>query len=128
MLKLIFCIRRKAELSREEFQRIWRREHGELALSLAGATGMVRYIQSRTIRSLDDADAPSAEARELEAEYDGVSECWWESAEAFAAAMATPEAQEAARRLRADEERFIDHRRSAMFWVEEDEILPLKIV
>ena len=126
MLKLIYCISRKPGLSRAEFQKIWRKEHGALALKLSKAMGMVRYVQSHTYEPF--ASEPSfEETRDLAQDYDGVSECWWESAAAFEGAMATPEGQAAAAAMQADERRFIDHDSSTMFFVEENELLPLAI-
>ena len=85
---------------------------------------MVRYVQSHTF--VPFANAPSYdETRELAQDFDGVSECWWESAEAFQAAMATPEGQTAAAAMQEDERRFINHDTSTMFFVEENELLPL---
>ena len=36
MIKLVFCCRRRPELSREEFQRTWLDRHGPLVRSLRG--------------------------------------------------------------------------------------------
>jgi len=44
-----------------------------------------------------------------------VAELWWESRDDLEAALGTPEAQEAARALLEDEERFIDLARSALW-------------
>lgn len=124
MLKLIYCIRRKDGLDRAQFQKIWREEHGALAVRLAKDMGMVRYVQSHTVEPF--ADAPSYdETWELAQGFDGVSECWWKSAAAFEAAMATPEGQTAAAAMQEDERRFINHDTSTMFFVEENELLPL---
>ncbi len=56
MVKLVFCVRRKPELTREEFQRYWLDEHGPLVRSLREAQpGLRRYVQSHTI------DIPASE-------------------------------------------------------------------
>ncbi|MGC6472224.1 MAG: EthD domain-containing protein [Parvibaculales bacterium] len=124
VLKLIYCIRRKDGLDRAQFQKIWREEHGALALQLAEDMGMVRYVQSHTFEPFT-AEPSFDETRDLAQDFDGVSECWWESSDAFQAAMATPEGEAAAAAMQADERRFIDHDRSTMFFVEENELLPL---
>ena len=56
------------------------------------------------------------ESRGAEEPYDGVAELWWDSREDMEAALAAPEAQQAARELLEDEQRFIDLGRSAL-WI-----------
>ncbi|TMA88833.1 MAG: EthD family reductase, partial [Deltaproteobacteria bacterium] len=55
--------------------------------------------------------------------YDGVAELWWESREALAAAIATPEGQRAGEELLDDERRFIDLARSPLWLAEEHPIV-----
>lgn len=52
MIKLVFCLRRREGLSREEFQRYWLEQHGPLVRSHADVLGIRRYIQ---VHSIDDA-------------------------------------------------------------------------
>ncbi|MGB0318481.1 MAG: EthD domain-containing protein, partial [Pseudomonadales bacterium] len=51
MLRLIYLLRRKPELSREAFQRYWRDQHGPLVASFATTLGIQRYVQ---VHSIDD--------------------------------------------------------------------------
>jgi len=118
MIKLVYCLRRLPELSREEFQRYWRETHGPLVRERATVLGIQRYVQVHTL------DGPLNEAlrasRGSEPEiYDGVAELWWENAEALAAGTSTPEGRLAARELFEDEKRFIDFARSVVFVAEE---------
>jgi uncharacterized protein (TIGR02118 family) len=112
MIKLVFCLRRLPHLSREEFQRYWREEHGPLVRAAAPALRITRYVQVHSV------DTPLAEGlRRLRGgpeAYDGVAELWWESAEDLAVAGATPEGRAAGRRLLEDERRFIDLARSTV--------------
>ncbi|MGH7417889.1 MAG: EthD domain-containing protein, partial [Candidatus Rokuibacteriota bacterium] len=48
MIKLVFCLRRLPNLSREEFQRYWLDTHGPLVRQLAPALGVKRYVQVHT--------------------------------------------------------------------------------
>jgi len=117
VIKLIYCLRRLPSLSLEEFQRYWREQHGPLVRSHADTLRIKRYVQSHTLPGgLTDAVRASRGAAEP---YDGVAELWWESAEDFAAANATPEGRDAARALLDDERTFIDFARSAL-WVAEE--------
>jgi uncharacterized protein (TIGR02118 family) len=112
MIKLVFCLRRLPHLSREEFQRYWREEHGPLVRAAAPALRIARYVQVHA------AETPLAEALRRQRggpeAYDGVAELWWDSAEDLAAGGATPEGRAAGRRLLEDEKRFIDLARSTV--------------
>jgi uncharacterized protein (TIGR02118 family) len=109
MIRLVFCLRRRPELSLEEFSRTWLDDHGPLVASLRSTLRIARYVQSHRI------DDPAAEQRMssardgvMEAPYDGVAELWWESEAEFAAASTTPEGRAAGKALLDDERRFID--------------------
>ena len=117
MVKLVFCLRRLPHLSREEFQRYWRETHGPLVRTHAGALRIRRYVQ---VHTLDDPlqDALRASRGGPEA-FDGVAELWWESRTEFAAAIADPAGQQAARELLDDERRFIDLASSPL-WIGEE--------
>ena len=117
MIKLVFCVRRRAEMSREEFQRYWRERHAPLVREAAAALGIRRYVQAHTLTSpVNDGLRRGRGAPE---EFDGVAELWFESLDALTAAGATPEGRAASRRLLEDERRFIDLARSPV-WVAEE--------
>lgn len=113
MIRLVFLLRRRPELTLEEFQRVWRDEHGPLVASHQGALGILRYTQSHR---LDDPanDAMAAARGGMEPPYDGVAELWWASEEALAGG--SPEAGAA---LLEDERRFIDLAASPLWLAEE---------
>ena len=100
MVKLIYCINRKPDMSVEEFQRYWREVHGSIAARIPGVR---RYVQSHVVPSTYQPDSPPA--------YDGAAELWFDSLEAFQEAMRSPEVRAAVE----DERNFIDH--SKVFWV-----------
>ncbi len=113
MLKLVFPLRRLPTLSREQFQKYWYETHGPLVRQHAQALRIRRYVQLHTLD--DPINAALRESRGAQEPYDGVAELWWESRDDLEAALGTPEAQEAARALLEDEERFIDLARSALW-------------
>jgi uncharacterized protein (TIGR02118 family) len=121
MVKLVYCIRRREDVSPEEFHRYWLEEHGPLVRSVAGAIGAVRYVQSHTVAP--ELNAVLRESRGSAEPYDGITEVWWESLDALQASMGTPESQDAQRRLLEDESAFIDVARSAVFMTEEHTIV-----
>jgi len=122
MIKLVYCLRRRPELSRDEFQRYWRQTHGPLVRERAGALGIKRYVQVHTLDSPLN-EALRASRGSAGEPFDGVAELWWDSAESLAAATATEEGRRAAQELLADEGRFIDVERSVIFVAEEHPVL-----
>jgi uncharacterized protein (TIGR02118 family) len=117
VIKLVFCLRRLPHLSREEFQRYWYDRHAPLVRAHAATLGIRRYVQTHTLpHPLNDALRASRGGPDA---CDGVGELWWDSAEALAAVIATPEGRAAGAALLDDERRFIDLARSPLFVAEE---------
>ena len=121
MVKLVFVIRRRAELSPEEFHRYWLEEHGPLARRLLESLGARRYVQTHTTGG--ELNAALAAPRGTAEAYDGVAEIWWDSLEHLLAAAGSEEGQRANATLTEDEARFIDFERSSIFVTEEHVIL-----
>lgn len=121
MVKLVFVIRRRQELSSEEFHRYWLEEHGPLARRLLDSLGARRYVQMHTTGG--DLNAALAGPRGTAEAYDGIAEIWWDSLDAFIAAAGSEEGQRANETLTADEARFIDFARSSLFLAEEHSLL-----
>ncbi len=121
MIKLVFSLRRRPEMTREEFQAYWRDQHAPLVARHAGALRIRRYVQTHA-RSSELAAAQSA-ARGSEPDvYDGQAELWWDSLDDVAAAVSTPEGRQAAIDLLEDEQRFIDLARSPL-WIGEEHVV-----
>jgi uncharacterized protein (TIGR02118 family) len=121
MVKLVFCLTRRSDLTEEEFHRTWRDEHAPLVRSQAAALGIRRYVQSHAAHpALSDALAAT---RHTPARYDGVAELWFDSVDALVAATTTSEGVAAGDVLLTDERRFIDHERSPIFMVEEHDVI-----
>jgi uncharacterized protein (TIGR02118 family) len=120
MLKLVFAIRRRADLSAEEFHRYWLEEHGPLAGGLLEALGARRYVQAHTAQP--ELNVGLAATRGTIEALDGLAEIWWDSLDAFLAASTSEEGRAAGETLMEDEARFIDFERSSLFVTEEHEI------
>ncbi|MEM9480502.1 MAG: EthD domain-containing protein [Verrucomicrobiota bacterium] len=119
MIKLVMCLSRRSNLSREEFQDYWLNKHGPFFQSKSGIMRAKKYVQAHTIESpLNEGFRVS---RGLMQEYDGVAEVWFESEEALMEAMSSEEAQQLGIELLEDEENFIDHSKSSAFIVKEHE-------
>lgn len=121
MIKLVYCIHRRADLSFDAFSRTWLEDHAPLVRRYAAAIRCVRYVQSHS--QLPGLNAVLQASRDMPGGYDGITELWWPSLSAFEDGMQQPEAIEAGRALKHDEARFIDFHRSTMFLTQEHEIL-----
>jgi uncharacterized protein (TIGR02118 family) len=121
MLKLVFCLRRRPELSREEFQRYWREHHAPLVRRHAETLGIRRYVQLHTLESsLNDALARPRQGPEP---FDGIAELWWDDTDALAASARGDAGRAASRALIEDERRFIDFSASPIWIAEEHEVV-----
>jgi uncharacterized protein (TIGR02118 family) len=121
MVKLVFCLRRRSDISAEEFHRYWGQDHAALVTGYAEVLGIRRYVQLHT--EPGPANAALAASRGAPEPYDGIAELWFDDAEALAASAATEEGMAAAIELAHDEERFIDHSRSPLFVAAEQVII-----
>ncbi len=120
MIKLVYCIKRKASVPEAEFYRYWLEDHGPKVKSVAAACGAVRYVQSHTI--LPEVNAGFRASRGLAAGYDGITEIWFESETSMTQALGTPEGVAAAKLLLDDESTFIDFAASSIFMTQEHSI------
>ena len=116
MIKIVFCLRRRAGMTRAEFQAYWRDVHAPLVQKNAQLLGICRYVQCHT---MDDATfARFAQTRGDHPAYDGVAEIWQSDARGSAA-----ERRHAAQELLDDERRFIDLGQSPLFFTQEHEVV-----
>ena len=126
MIKLIFCLKRKPELSLEEFQSYWRNTHAPLVKQHAETLGIRRYVQCHSLGSEADTPLRVSRAGSLDAApeiYDGVAELWFDSLEHLAAQASDPDAVAAGKILLEDEAKFIDLENSPLWFAEEHEII-----
>jgi uncharacterized protein (TIGR02118 family) len=124
MIKLVFSLKRRPEMTREEFQARWRDHHAPLVARHAEALRIRRYVQTHARAS--ELGAAQSAARGSEAdEYDGQAELWWDSLDDVVAAASTPAGRQAALELLEDERRFIDLEHSPLWIGEEHEVIPL---
>src|SRR6476659_8980366 len=121
MIQLVFVIRRRKDMSPEEFHRYWLEEHGPLARGLLEGLGARRYVQTHTLDS--DLNHALAESRGTLEAYDGVAEISWDSLDALVAAVGSEEWQRANETLAEDAARFIDFEQSSLLVAEEHTVL-----
>jgi uncharacterized protein (TIGR02118 family) len=122
MIKLVFTLRRREDLTREEFQRYWREQHAPLVKRHADALQIRRYVQVHA-RETDLDDAIAGPRGSEPRAYDGVAELWWDSLEELVAAFSSDAGQAAGQELLEDEQRFIDLPRSPLWLGEENLVI-----
>jgi len=107
MIKLVYCITKKAELTDEEFFHYWQNIHGPIG---ARIPHLRKLVQSHRITVPGDERRP---------DYDGMAELWFEDEAALLAARQSPEWKASSE----DELNFIDHAKVAYFVAKEHTIL-----
>jgi uncharacterized protein (TIGR02118 family) len=120
MIKFVYCVRRRPEMSVEQFRKYWLENHGPLVRSYAKALRAKRYVQSHTLDS--PLNLAAQQPRGTATPYDGITEVWWDKAEDLIAALSSPEGQKANQILSEDEGRFCDLPRCSVFFTEEHTI------
>ena len=123
MVKLVYVIRRREDLSAEEFHRYWLEVHAPKVINVAKDVRARRYVQSHTFDT--PLNQAFAESRGLSPWYDGITEVWWDSLDDLQAAASSPEGAQALKMLLEDEHQFIDLAGSTIFMTEEHEIFDM---
>jgi len=118
MIKLVFMVRRREGISREEFQRYWSEDHAELVKRHAELLRIRRYVQTHA-RDTDLDDALAASRGSEPRQYDGVAELWWDSIDDLVQAATIEQGRIAQQALLEDERRFIDVANSPIWLGEE---------
>ena len=114
LVKLVYCLHRLPNLSREEYQRYWRENHGPLVLEHKEALRARRYIQCHA-KYYEEYNEVVKERGNLVEDFDGAAELWWDSVDDFRPEKITPEREQAGNALREDEQKFIDWSRSPVW-------------
>jgi hypothetical protein len=120
MIKLVYCLARKPDITAEAFHSYWLQRHAPKVAERQQALRAVRYIQSHTVEpALNEL---LRQSRGLEPPYQGITEVWWESVDELRAALSTVDGARAMQELLEDEATFIDFGRSRVFLTEEHAI------
>jgi uncharacterized protein (TIGR02118 family) len=107
MIKVIYCLRRKAGMSAEQFRKYWLETHASYGKNIPGVK---RYVQAHALGGeLQEMLAAGHPAGKNEP-YDGVAELWFEEDD-----LRNLGGTEGALAAVQDEANFIDFERSAIF-------------
>src|SRR3954469_6777539 len=114
MIKLLYCLRRRPELSLREFQEHWLEVHRRFWVQSRHARLYVQY-HPPVDDPIREALSQAAASEEGVEPYDGLAVAWFDHSEAVREAMQS----EAIGAALADEKHFIDHARSAAVLADE---------
>jgi uncharacterized protein (TIGR02118 family) len=102
MIKLVYCISRRPDLSPEEFSTYWLEVHGPIGRRIPG---LKRLVQSHALEGQSNG-------------FDGMAELWFEDVEALEQARQSQERRASS----ADEKNFVDASKTTLFVTVEHEI------
>ena len=123
MIKLVFALRRRPDMTLEEFQTYWRTVHAPLVAERADVLKIKRYVQVHT-KDLDGLHGAFRQRNGGAPEpFDGVAELWFDSLDVLGGD--DPAVRQAQAELLADEANFIDLPNSPMWMSEEFEVVAL---
>lgn len=119
MLKLVMCVKRRAHLTREEFDHYWRNHHAPLVIKHAECLGIRKYIQTVPFASSAVQSVLQQTRNSAPVDFDGCAELWWDDMESHLAARKTEEGLIALQELIDDEGKFVDLGQSQLWYGEE---------
>ncbi len=112
MIKLVYCLRRRSDVTPAEFHRYWRVDHAAKVKSIAATAKYVRrYVQAHTLDSEYAAGDPA---------FDGTAELWFDSVADKDAFYSDPEYLA---RVNPDERVFADMALSRFLVTKEEDVL-----
>lgn len=122
VLKIIYCIRRRQGLSREQFLSHWLDVHGPIVLRHQETLRIARYQQTTPLEH--DFSVRVERRGVLQPAYDGVAELYWANDADFRHAFTDQEALRIQKILADDERNFVDHAGSARWISREIVVIP----
>lgn len=123
MLKLIMCVKRRPDLTREEFDDHWCNHHAPLVIKYSAMLGIRRYIQTVPFANEAAQHALQRTRNAAPVDFDGCAELWWDDLASHLAARKTEEGLNALQQLIEDERKFVDLAHSQLWYGEERHII-----
>ena len=119
MIKLMFCVRRKPDLSVAEFRSRWK-DHQVFSRSIAREMRAVRVTHSTTLAIAENETFQLT--RGTAEPFDAVMEVWWKDSGPVTEGFKNKRIQEMLLRMRADQKNIMDLPNSMIFFTSEDEV------
>ncbi len=117
MIRLVYCINRREDISIEEFRDFWNdRRLSELYKEYSVVFKTTRIMRNLVLKV--PMNLTISERRGMRKPYDGIIEIWWESARELLAVNEATEAKELLRKIAEYEDQFADRARSTIFFTE----------
>ncbi|OTQ78422.1 EthD domain-containing protein [Gilliamella apis] len=123
MIKLITLVKRKKTLSYQEFDDYWRNHHAALVNSQKEALGILHYVQSVPLQDKNPGNAMRNSRGAPIFDFDGMAEIYWQSNEKMLSIRTSPKAKRAIQLLLDDENQFVDHSQSLIWYATERTII-----
>lgn len=117
MIRFINCMKRKADVTPDEFRLFWN-DSAFVALieRVVDLTGASRNVKSATL--IVDMNVAVREIRGSREPYDGVLEYWWDNAAHLMKLLETPEWKKLQQEMEAYQKQFVDFSGSTAFFTE----------
>ncbi len=117
MVRMMYCIMRRDDVSLQDFRNYFEGEHRDLICQAAKELNASDFTQSLTL--MVERNFTVMVRRGTEMPYDAVIEMWWENAAELDKTMETEEAQEKAGTFFSQASEYIDLSKSRMFFTEQ---------
>lgn len=122
MVKLMTFIRRRPDLTQEEFFAHWRNVHAPLIMRHADTLGIKKYVQTRASEHAAAKAMNDGLGSGHQAPYDGVAELWLEDL-ALITSPPNQAAMDAMAEIGPDHANFVDMPNSYQFLGQEDSVI-----
>jgi len=117
VIRFINCMKRKPELSPEQFRQYWNDpKFSALTDRMVALTGAIRCVRSTTLNV--EANQLIKERRGGQDPFDGVLEYWWENAGSLLDKVNSPEGEALIQEMMAYQHQFVDFANSTAFFTE----------
>ena len=117
MIRYINCVKRRPEMSVEQFRQFWNsNEFADLINQVVSITDAKRFSKSATL--VIEANAQIRQQRGSSEPFDGVLEYWWDKASHLSELFARPEARELMQKMLEYQKQFIDMPHTVAFFTE----------
>jgi hypothetical protein len=117
MIRLVYCVNRREDVSIEDFRRFWvDRRFSELFREYGSIFGTARIKKNLVLKV--PMNLAISERQGMRKPYDGIIEIWWDSAKELIAINETDQARELMWKIAEYEDQFVDKARSTIFFTE----------
>lgn len=119
MIRLINCVKRRPDITVEQFRKYWNSNEFEILIKqVVAVSGAKRYRKSATL--IVEANVLLQQRRGTGEPFDGVLEYWWDRAAHLDALLESPETGGLMQQMLDYQKQFIDMPHTSAFFTEAD--------